>query len=54
MKKCHFCHEERPDDKLSMKTRPIVVNGSKTGEETCLYCNDRRYCQQKAMEWWLE
>ncbi len=45
--KCHICKEERPDDKISVHTRPVKV-GSITVTQNVRYCNDRPACIEGA------
>ena len=45
---CHVCKETRPDDKISVKTSPIVVNGVEIGQQNVRYCNDRQECIEKS------
>ncbi len=42
--KCHVCGEERPDAKISVLTKPLVINGMACGEQNIRYCNDREKC----------
>lgn len=42
--KCHICKEERPDDKISVVSKPLVINGQTVGEQNIRYCNDRQEC----------
>lgn len=41
---CHICGEERPDDKISVKTKPLIKNGHQLGEQNIRYCNDKEKC----------
>jgi len=47
---CHICHEERPDDKISVLTKPLIINGQVCGEQNIRYCNDRSACIERAKE----
>ena len=49
---CHFCGEERPDGFISVKTRPLIVDGKPVGEENRRFCADRQKCRVAAMQWW--
>ncbi len=40
---CHICGDTRPDDKISVLTKPNSV-GLITLEENIRYCNDRQRC----------
>ncbi|KKM17401.1 hypothetical protein LCGC14_1676170 [marine sediment metagenome] len=51
---CHFCGEERPGEFISVKTRPLIVNGTPVGQENQRFCNDRQKCRVGAMMWWAE
>jgi len=46
--KCHVCGDERPDAKISVLTKPLVVNGVVFGEQNIRYCNDRLACIEGA------
>lgn len=46
--KCHICNEERPDDKISVLSKPLLVNGLPCGEQNIRYCNDRPACLEGA------
>lgn len=46
--RCDICHEERPDDKISVLSKPIVIDGKACGEENIKYCNDRESCIELA------
>ena len=45
---CHICKEERPDDKISVLSKPMVINGQTVGTQNIRYCNDKPECIQKA------
>lgn len=47
---CHICKKERPDDKISVYTRPLAVGGRIVGEENVRHCNDNEDCIKKARE----
>lgn len=42
--KCHICGEVRPDSKISVETKPLIINGQVCGEQNIRYCNDRGRC----------
>lgn len=49
--KCHICKEERPDDKISVYQRPLLMG--EPGREITItmnirYCNDRQECIEGA------
>lgn len=46
--KCHICGKERPDDKISVVSRPIVANGQVIGQQNVRYCNDNADCIRRA------
>ncbi|MBA7606561.1 hypothetical protein ES703_13711 [subsurface metagenome] len=50
--KCHICGEERPDDKISVLTKPLVIKGVPVsgGQENIRYCNDRPACIEGAKD----
>ena len=43
---CHICGETRPDDKISVMSKPLVSNGKvfPGGTENIRYCNDKQSC----------
>ncbi len=45
---CHICKRERPDDKISVLTKPLVINGRVVGEQNIRYCNDNPACIEGA------
>lgn len=49
---CHICGEERPDDKISVLSKPLVINGQVApgGQQNIRYCNDRPACIEGAKE----
>jgi len=46
--KCHICGEERPDAKISVLTKPLVIDGMVCGEQNIRYCNDKAECIEGA------
>lgn len=48
--KCHICGEERPNDKISVLTKPLVINGQVCGDQNIRYCNDKQACIKGAEE----
>lgn len=44
---CHVCGDERPDDKISVHSRP-VMRGTIEFQENVRYCNDRPACAESA------
>jgi len=49
--KCHICQRERPDDKISVITKPLVINGKIIGQQNIRYCNDDPKCMEQAQNW---
>ena len=45
---CHVCGQERPDEKISVYSKPLFINGVRCGEENIRYCNDNPECMMKA------
>lgn len=41
---CHICHKERPDEFISVLTKPLIVNGVEMGGQNIRYCNDNITC----------
>ena len=41
---CHICKKERPDDKISVRQHPLIINGRQLGEQNVRYCNDNIEC----------
>ncbi|GAI59347.1 unnamed protein product [marine sediment metagenome] len=48
--KCHICGEERPNGKISVLTKPLIINGLACGEQNIRYCSDRQACVDGAKE----
>lgn len=46
--KCHICNEERPNERISVLIKAIVIDGENCGEQNIRYCNDRRACVEGA------
>lgn len=42
--RCDICHEVRPDDKISVVSKPIIIGDRVCGEQNIKYCNDRPTC----------
>ena len=45
---CHICKRERPDDRISVLTKPLVINGQAIGQQNIRYCNDNPACIEGA------
>lgn len=41
---CHICGEERLDNKISVLSKLLVINGQVCGQQNIRYCNDRQAC----------
>lgn len=37
---CHICGKVRIDEKISVYTKPLIVNGMEMGQQNIRYCND--------------
>jgi hypothetical protein len=46
---CHVCHDERPDDKISVFSSTKVVRGISIGQNV-RFCNDRPTCIEGARQ----
>ena len=46
--RCHICEEERPDNKISVVSRPLIISGRECGQQNIRYCNDRPACIEGA------
>jgi len=47
---CHICGKRRPDAKISVHKRPLVIGGQKMGEQNIRYCNDDSKCYKEAQD----
>jgi len=45
---CHICGQERPDDKISVLTKKLIMNGGVIADENIRYCNDSAACIEGA------
>ena len=45
---CHICGEERPDERISVLSKPLFVGGQRLGVQNIRYCNDRPACIEGA------
>lgn len=43
---CHICGETRPDEKISVMSKPLIINGKALfgGTQNIRYCNDKQSC----------
>jgi len=48
---CHICKRERPDDKISVLTKPLVIDGRVVGQQNIRYCNDNPDCIEKVQNY---
>jgi len=48
---CHICKRKRPDDKISVLSKPLVFNGMVVGAQNIRYCNDNPDCIAKAQDY---
>ncbi len=52
---CHICGKERPDAKISVLSKPLIISGRICGEQNIRYCNDNPGCREKAKtKKWIE
>ena len=47
---CHIYKQERPDDKISVVKRPLILNGKvfEHASQNIRYCNDNKDCYEEA------
>ena len=48
---CHICKKERPDDKISVIIKPLIIDGRSVGQQNIRYCNDNPECAAAAEEY---
>ena len=48
---CQICGEKRPDDRISVLSKPLVIEGRVIGTQNIKYCNDRPSCIEKAKDY---
>lgn len=41
---CHICGKVRPDDKISVFVKPLIIRGQQVGDQNIRYCNDNEDC----------
>lgn len=43
---CHICGDTRPDEKISVLSKPLIVGGVRMfgGYQNIRHCNDRQKC----------
>ena len=41
---CHICKEERPDECISVVSKPLIIKGKNMGQQNIRYCNDNPEC----------
>lgn len=45
---CQICKRERPDEKISVLTKPLCIDGVVVGDQNVRYCNDNPSCIEGA------
>jgi hypothetical protein len=45
---CYVCGDERPEDKISVYKKPLILLGQEHGTENIRYCHDRPMCVEAA------
>jgi hypothetical protein len=45
---CHVCHDERPDERISVYTTETMLAGRVPMRQNVRYCNDRPACREGA------
>ena len=50
--KCHICGDERPDEKIPVLSKPLIINGQVVlgSQQNIRYCNDRSTCIEGAKD----
>ena len=48
MRKCNFCKQKRPSDKIYFWHKPLFVHGLYAGNRIINYCNDQQECIEGA------
>ena len=43
---CHVCGENRPDNKIAVFKKPLVIKGNVVGSQNIRYCIDRPECRE--------
>ena len=46
---CHICGEERPDDKIGVINRQIIIIPDVIGHENIRFCKDKESCREGAL-----
>lgn len=46
---CHICGKRRPDAKISVHTKPLIIAGVEGGQNI-RYCNDNSTCYEGAKD----
>lgn len=44
--KCHVCGKERPDDRISVFSQLLMMDGMEIGKQSFRYCNDKDACRK--------
>lgn len=45
---CQICKTMRPNDKIGVYTKPVIMGGKNVGEQYINYCNDNPGCIEAA------
>jgi hypothetical protein len=48
---CHICKEERPDRKIAVYTKPLMLGGVRVGTQNIRYCIDKPECFEGAQRY---
>ncbi len=48
--RCDACGDERPDEKISVLSVPLIIDGRELGQMNYKYCNDRPECLKQVEE----
>jgi len=53
---CHICKQERPNDRISVISLPLIIQGRVCGEQNIRYCNDKQERTEKAQNFrgWIK
>lgn len=47
---CEICKTMRPDNKIDVFTKPLIIDGKNIGEQYINYCNDNPACKEAAKD----
>ena len=45
---CHICGKTRPDEKISVLVKPLIIGEQQVGDQNIRYCNDNPDCLRGA------